>query len=372
LTASLKNGSPNSPSKENNLIVSLQSYGVKSPHFIKRRKGGAGPAEGITIILKNRPINVPTGGEFVSQSPYSIQMINEVFYLFENDAPLIKIQLPDFPQYYSLQTSDKIPYSRIALLHGANCLASTVLQKCIYWNSNKRCVFCGIELSLESKTTVPKKTPAQLVEVTKAALKLDNVTHVTLTTGAQLHPSDELHYLATCCSAIKNETGLPIHVQCMPPGNMKLLEVLKKSGADTIGIHIESFDFTLLKRIASCKAKLGLKNYIAAWKESVNIFGKNQVSSFLIAGLGEKRKSIIAGAALLCKLGVYPFIVPLRPIPGTYLSDSTPPDISDIISVYQQVASMLKDYGLSWKKSKAGCVRCGACSGLPDYEDVST
>lgn len=348
----------------------MQRYGVKSPHFIKRRKGGAGPSEGITIILKNRPINVPTGGEFVSQSPYSIQTINEVFYLFKHGTPLTKIQVPDYPRYYSLKTTDDIPYNKIALLHGTNCLASTVFQKCIYWDSNKRCSFCGIELSLESRSTIVRKNPEQLLEVAKAAVKLDSVTHVTLTTGAQLNPSDELHYLATCCSAIKNETGLPIHVQCMPPDDLKLLEVLKKSGADTIGIHIESFDITLLKKIASCKAKLGIKNYISAWKESINIFGKNQVSSFLIAGLGEKSKSIIEGANILCELGVYPFIVPLRPIPGTYLADSTPPDISSTISVYQQVASLLKSYGLSWKKSKAGCVRCGACSGLPDYEEV--
>jgi radical SAM protein (TIGR04043 family) len=370
LTVSLKKSSTTSPSIENNLIVSLQRYGIKAPHFIKRRKGGAGPAEGITIIIKNRPINVPTGGEFVSQSPYSIQAINEVFYLFENGTPLIKIQLPEPPGYYSLKTVDDIPYNKIALLHGTNCLASTVFQNCIYWNTNKRCAFCGIELSLESRSTIIKKSPKQLLEVAKAAVKLDNVTHVTLTTGAQLNPSDELHYLATCCSAIKNESGLPIHVQCMPPGNMKLLEVLKKSGADTIGIHIESFDIPVLKKIASYKAELGLDNYISTWEESINIFGKNQVSSFLISGVGEKRKSIIEGATILCELGVYPFIVPLRPIPGTYFADSTPPDISGTISIYQQVASLLKSYGLSWKNSKAGCVRCGACSGLPDYEEI--
>jgi biotin synthase-related radical SAM superfamily protein len=73
---------------------------------------------------------------------------------------------------------------------------------------------------------------------------------------------------------------------------------------------------------------------------------------------------------LLCELGVYPFIVPLRPIPGTPLAHTTPPSPAKMISIYQQVSSLLKKHELSWEKSKAGCVRCGACSALPDFEDM--
>jgi hypothetical protein len=40
-----------------------------------------------------------------------------------------------------------------------------------------------------------------------------------------------------------------------------------------------------------------------------------------------------------------------------------------MIDIYEQAASLLAASGLSWRKSKAGCVRCGACSGLPDFED---
>ena len=145
---------------------------------------------------------------------------------------------------------------------------------------------------------------------------------------------------------------------------------MSTSGTDSVGIHIESFEFSVLEKVAPCKAELGLKTYLKTWEEAINIFGKNQVSSFLIVGLGEKRESIIEGATLLCELGVYPFIVPLRPIPGTSLAAHKPPDPTKIISVYQQVAPVLQSYGLSSRNSKAGCVRCGACSALPDFEDV--
>lgn len=351
------------------LTARLQSYGVHIHQSTKRRKGGAGPAEGITIMLNGRPLSVPTSGSFISQSPYSIQSKNDTHYLFKNGSPLSKVTLPHLPQYYSLKTQDGIPYSKIALLHGANCLASTVFQNCIYWNSTKRCAFCGIELSLKTKSTIIKKTPQQLLEVAKAAANLDGVQHVTLTTGTQACSSDELHYLAMCCSSIKSETNLPIHVQFMPPTDLKLLELLKKSGTDTVGIHIESFDFSVLKKVAPCKAEIDLNHYINIWREAINIFGINQVSSFLIVGLGENRKSVLEGTALLCELGVYPFIVPLRPIPGSLLSTHNPPNPADIISIYQEAVPLLKRHDLSWRKSKAGCVRCGACSSLPDFEN---
>jgi len=124
----------------------------------------------------------------------------------------------------------------------------------------------------------------------------------------------------------------------------------------------------VLRKTAPCKAALDRDRFISSWKEAVAIFGRNQVSSFIIAGLGEMPDSIIEGAALLCDLGVYPFIVPLRPIPGTALEAHIPPDPTIITGIYEQVSSLLQASNLSWKKSTAGCVRCGACSGLPDFE----
>jgi radical SAM protein (TIGR04043 family) len=254
-------------------------------------------------------------------------------------------------------------------MHGDRCLGSTVFQNCIYWDSPRRCVFCGIELSLRNSATVHTKTPAQLLEVARAASRLDGIEHITLTTGAQADESGKITHLASCCAAITSQTALPVHVQIMPPKDAGLLELLKESGADTVGIHIESFDRAVLEQVAPCKASIDRNRFIRSWQDAVALFGKNQVSSFLIAGLGESPESVLEGANLLCDLGVYPFIVPLRPIPGTLLESHAPPDPDVMIEIYQQASALLQRSGLSWRKSRAGCVRCGACSGLPDFED---
>ena len=356
------------PSLDTLLPVYLQSTGITVHPSCNRRAGGAGPAEGITIIVNERPISVPTTGNTLEISPFSLQHIDGKHFIFNNGAPIKEVTLPPSPHYYTLKTAHGTEYREIALLHGSHCLASTVLQQCTYWHSPDRCTFCGIELSLQSRTTIARKTPQELAEVAKAASRLDDISHITLTTGTQRDPSFELEYLASCSAAIKAETNLPIHVQCMPPPNLSSLELLKQSGVDTIGVHIESFDQRILQKTAPSKARIDLKYYITVWNECVRLFGFNQVSSFLIVGLGEKNSSTLDGAALLSELGVYPFIVPLRPIPGTLMEKNLPPDACQIIPLYQEVASLLHSSGLSWKKSKAGCVRCGACSGLPDFE----
>ena len=59
---------------------------------------------------------------------------------------------------------------------------------------------------------------------------------------------------------------------------------------DSVGIHVESFDIDVLSKVAPCKARIGQAEYVRAWKKAVEIFGPNQVSSFLIVGLGESEK----------------------------------------------------------------------------------
>jgi radical SAM protein (TIGR04043 family) len=350
------------------LAALLQSHGVKVDHAIEKRNGGAGPAEGTTLILNDRPVSVPIAGSFVGNSPYSISHYEGEPFLFYNGSPITAVFKPSSPNYYTLKTADEIPYKKIALLHGTSCLASTVLQKCSYWNTPERCTFCGIEISLQSNATTAEKTPQQLLEVAQAASQLDAVSHITLTTGSYPDSSYDLDHLAYCCTYLKSGINLPIHVQLMPPRNLRRLELLKESGVDTIGIHIENFDFTVLQKVAPCKTSYNLHHYITAWKEAVRLFGINQVSSFIILGLGEEAQSVLDGVALLCEMGVYPFIVPLRPIPGTPLGLNSPPDPDYMISIYQQAAILLQENDLSWKNSRAGCVRCGACSALPDFE----
>ena len=353
------------------IITELQSFGLRFQGQLLQRRGGAGPAEGGTFLIEGIPVNLPISSKYVSRSPYLLEEEGGQYLIFKDEKAVYPVHFIERPKFYDHSTEEGIPYPKIALLHGKDCLATSVIQTCTYWHSKERCQFCGIELSHRSGQTIKIKTPDQLSEVARKAKELDSIQHIVLTTGTVQPPGKEISYLIPCAAAIKKATGLPIHAQFCPPSKMEGLHELKDAGVDTVGIHIESFDFETLSRIAPAKAAMGLARFEKAWKMAVEIFGPNQVSSFLIAGLGEKRDSIIWGSQFLADLGVYPFVVPLRPIPGSIMENVLPPDPEEMKRIYEEVACILKRKGLSASRSLAGCVRCGACSALHTFEQVT-
>lgn len=346
------------------LKIDLLSKGVRISSENKGRKGGAGPAGSKNIIFEDTVANVPTFAQFVENSPYSLDINGDKGVLNKFGERVIDVKIPQ-PSFYKLQTREGIPYNKIALLHGADCLATTVVQHCVYWDTPLRCRFCGIELSKGS--TLDIKKPEEIAEVAEAAKRLDGVTHVTLTIGT-LKEGDEIEILGKCANAIKKSADIPVHVQFEPLKDFRRMEDLYSKGVDTVGIHIESFDKDVLKRVAPAKAKIGFDRYLKALEYAVNVFGENQVSSFIIIGLGENDESVIEGCMNLAGMGVYPFVVPISPIPGSYMEDAVPPSFERMKRIYESVAYILNKENLSWKNNKAGCVRCRACSALDVFE----
>ena len=353
-----------------NIITELQSFGVRLALPGHESKGGAGPTEGSAFIVNGVVFSAPVAGHYIKESPYLLQKEGKNYLLLKNNRKIAPIDVVAEPKFYHYKTDDGVPYRKFALLHGKDCLATTVLQNCVHWKKGQQCAFCATEISLSNNSTVKYKTPAQLSQVVRVAYENDNITHIVLTTGTGDPPGSEIAYLAQCTKAIKAKVDIPIQVQCAPPPDLSLIDQLHDAGAEAVGIHVESFDQAILKAVAPAKADIGLAHYEKAWQRAVDLFGPNQVSSFLISGLGETRESILWGSEFLADLGVFPFVVPLRPIPGSKLQDQIPPDPEYMKGIYNAVARIIQKKGLSSKAAKAGCVKCGACSALSVYEDL--
>jgi radical SAM protein (TIGR04043 family) len=354
-----------------NLVVELQTLGarIEVPVDNKGRRGGAGPTDDKAFMFGGVTMMVPTLGNFAACSSYAVVPDGDAFALAKDGQKLLPVQFPRRPKFYDLKTADGIPYNKIAVLHGADVLATTVVQNCLRWNSDaERCHFCGIGISLKNNATIAAKTPAQLAEVAEAAVRLDGVKHFVMTTGTINYSDKGALYSAKCARAVRAVVDLPIQVQFEPPEDLDVLWEVKAAGVDAVGIHLEVFDQAVRERVTPGKAKISVDYYFETFKKAVEIFGENQVSSYIIVGLGESPESIIAGCKRLIEIGVYPFVVPLRPILGTEMQDATPPDASVMAPIYREVAAMMAARGLNWRNSKAGCTRCGACSALPSFQ----
>jgi radical SAM protein (TIGR04043 family) len=350
------------------LITALQSTGLRVEVPIGARTGGAGPADAGMLYIEGVQTTVPTSAVYVESSPYALRGEDDGGWaVYEGSQRLASATLAPRPAYYDLTTDEGIPYWQIALLH-LDSVASTVLQTCAYWGNDDQCAFCGIGVTLANGRTIAKKTPAMLAEVAVAARDLDGAVDATLTTGSTATPDRGALYVGRCGGAVKAASGLPVQVQFEPPADLDVIDRVADMGVDSVGIHVESFDPQVLARVAPGKARWGLDAYFTAWERAVAAFGPGQVSTYVILGMGEDEQVTVEGCKRAIDIGVYPFVVPLRPVPGSLMEDLLPPPKEAVEAVYRQIVPYLALRGMSASGVAAGCARCQACSGLGAFE----
>jgi radical SAM protein (TIGR04043 family) len=365
------------PMNKQQLITELQNYGLKWADSAEifagatGRRGGAGPSDHKAMTIDGTTVMVPIYTGTAARSPYTVTLdstSNQAVLRFE-DQDITAISFPKTPKFYSLSTADGIPYSQIALLHSRDVLATTVLQTCMrYGDSDTACQFCAIGQSLEAGRTIARKTPEQLAEVAEAAVRLDDIQQIVMTTGTPNTRDRGAAYLTECAGAIRQRVNVPIQAQCEPPDDFIWFQRLKAAGVDSLGMHLEAVNSTIRAQIMPGKASVPLDYYFQAFDAAVKVFGWGQVNTYLLAGLGDSLEELVEISDRLIQSGVYPFVVPFVPISGTPLANHAPPDSAFMVALYNQIGALLKQAGMSSKDMKAGCAKCGACSALSNFE----
>ncbi|GAA4755744.1 MSMEG_0568 family radical SAM protein [Actinomycetospora chibensis] len=347
------------------LIVELQSAGLRTDADVETRTGGAGPSDSGMLWIEGMPVTVPVRTEEARRSPYVLRPEDDGGRaIYRDGRRLASVAASHRPRYYDRETADGVPYWKIALLH-LDSMASTVVQTCNYWNTADQCRFCGIGVSLAAGSTIVKKTPEQLGEVSVAAKELDGAVDATLTTGSSTAPDRGARYVARCGRAVKDASGLPVEIQFEPPRDLAILdEVHDMGGSDAVGIHVESFDPQVLAHVAPGKARTGIETYFRTWERAVELWGSGRVSTYVILGMGEDPDLTVEACRRAVDIGVYPFVVPLRPVAGSLMEDWAPPPGPYSNRIYWQVAAYMSRRGMSADDAVAGCARCQACSAI--------
>ncbi len=356
------------------LMTELQSQGLRlvdPTAGAASRRGGAGPSDHKAVSVDGVTLMVPVHTSTAFNSPFVADAPDAqgVSVLRRGSIPIASVRFPAQPRFYGLSTADGIPYQQIATLHGADVLATTVLQTCIRYESRRKaCKFCAIGQSLAAGRTIAHKTPAQLAEVAKAAVELDGVKHMVMTTGTPPTPDRGALVLCESAAAIRAAVDLPLQAQCEPPDNDRWFVRLKEAGVDTLGMHLEVVGDELRQRILPGKAEVPMSRYWDAFEAAVAVFGRGQVSTYLLAGLGDSADTLLRTSQRLLDMGVYPFVVPFVPISGTPLEDYPAPPPEFMRSVLEPLGAMVTAAGMRASDIKAGCGKCAACSTLSSYE----
>lgn len=341
--------------------VDVAIQGIRLLDAPVSRQSGAGPSDDGHVLLGGIGTAIPINPD----SPFTI---NRGRLLLDGADTGLGVEPVRRPAFYDLETADGVSYEKIARLHSANVLATTVVQTCVRYDEAERCRFCAIEKSLEAGSTIAVKTPSQIAEVAKAAHDLDGITQMVMTTGTSNGRDRGATHLARCVRAVREVLpDLAIQVQCEPPADLRTITDLYEAGARSIGIHVESMDDDVRRRWMPGKSSVPLDEYRAAWREAVRVFGHNQVSTYLLVGLGEDPDEMVEAAQELVDMGVYPFVVPFRPLAGTLATDvdHVPPPPAEVLQdVTRRVAHALMEAGMHGSDQAAGCAACGACSVL--------
>jgi radical SAM protein (TIGR04043 family) len=353
-------------SKESSELVDLALRSQLAVHGLRadpgpRRASGTGPGDDEHWLLGGQAASIAITPDSPLERTAEGVLTRDGVVIGAKLAPVAR------PRFYDLETGDGVPYEQIARLHGRHVLATTVVQTCVRYDEDTRCRFCTIEESLRAGTTLELKRPEQLAEVAVAAVRLDGVRQMVMTTGTTRGPDRGAKHLARCVEAVHRAVPrLPIQVQLEPPAGLGWIAYLEHAGATSIGIHVESLDDEVRRRWTPGKATVSLERYEVVWTEAVRVFGRNRVSTYLLVGLGENPDQLVAGAKRLIGMGVYPFVVPYRPLPGSLAeADGVPAPSHDLVAdVTDRVAAALRKAGMRGIDQRAGCAACGACSAL--------
>ena len=121
--------------------VDVAIQGIRLLDAPVSRRAGAGPSDDGHVLLDGVGAAIPLN----PRSPYTVSGGR---LLLDGADTGMGVEAVARPRFYDLTTADGISYEKIARLHGANVLATTVVQTCIRYGADTRCRFCAIEESL--------------------------------------------------------------------------------------------------------------------------------------------------------------------------------------------------------------------------------
>jgi len=127
---------------------------------------------------------------------------------------------------------------------------------------------------------------------------------------------------------IHSRSNVPVSLSCQPLNKAQMKE-LAEAGVDRISIALDAATEQLFDKVkgVSTQSPYTWKRQHEALKEAVEVFGKNQVYTHLIMGLGENEKEIAEAIQVCTDSGVHPSLFAFTPIPGTSLENTPQPPI---------------------------------------------
>ena len=315
----------------------------KYPHFFEK-----GFVHAVNLSFGDTNVNVSVAEKFSKASKY---------HLYEKDGEFyIKSDKYDFKvEFFGALNQTNTFLDDMARLHCTNCINIWPSTNCCYDKEGIKCKFCSIVKETEEPIGVDK-----LAKSIKLLLENNKDGMLNFSGATYKSPDIMVDYWIELVKKIREFSNCKIAIEFAPPSDLNKLDELKKAGLDVAIMNLEIANPTLRKEICPGKAGISYEHYHKAFDRAVKVFGYGQVSSVLIGGL-QPKQDIIDECEKMAKKGVFPTIMPYRPLDNCYERKETLCTPEDLREMSDKLGEMLVKYHLDFHKQE-GCTKCGGCS----------
>lgn len=178
---------------------------------------------------------------------------------------------------------------------------------------------------LLSRVSWPTFLTANILTSLEAAVNQRKIKHVCI---QALNYPQVFSQLKTLVKEIKKQVNISVSVSCQPlvKENIKLLS---ESNVDRIGIALDAANATLFEKVKGkgTGSSYTWKNQFRILDEAIEVFGKGNVSTHVIVGLGETEKEVTQVIQKCVDMSILPALFAFTPIRGTALEYCSPPSI---------------------------------------------
>ena len=233
------------------------------------------------------------------------------------------------------------------LIHCPGQAYITISEQCIY-----DCKFCPVP-KLKGKV----KSTDEIIALVEEANSHGNMEGISITSGVEESPEKEVEKAVAVVKELKKRYDVPIGVSVYPTKDSSRL--LKDAGATEVKYNVETMDREIYDKY--CK-KPPLDFTIECLKDAVQVFGKNNVFTNFIVGLGESDETVEKHFEELAKMGVIPNIraVGVHPLRFGEL-EAERPTKERLLKLTKMARRILDKYGLDAGAAKTMCQPCTGC-----------
>ena len=149
------------------------------------------------------------------------------------------------------------------------------------------------------------------------------------------------------------------------------VEMLKEAGADEIKLNIETFDRDIFEKVCP---RRDYDTILHVVNHACEVFGKNNVCSNIIFGLGETDQNVVEGTKVLANMGAVATLRALRRNEYNLialekvLGQLKPVTPERMLLLAREQKKVFKEYGLSPLRFKTMCHSCLSCDIVPFWD----